>query len=76
LHRTPKTYNCEKIRKETNMKRPAEKLYRIRVVLTWFERCPKTKQTVLHLSARALRAITARDRDHITTVEIKRRFRV
>jgi hypothetical protein len=58
------------------MRRPPEKLYRIKVVLTWFERGDPSHQAIPDLYERAMQAISAKDQRHITGVEVKRRFRV
>jgi len=63
-------------REVTMAKRPAEKLYRIKVVLTWFARADHTKQAIKKLSAAAVSVICPGSQRHITGVEIKRRFRV
>lgn len=58
------------------MKRPAEKLYRIKVTLTWFERHAPNRNAMKDLASRGARAVTSGDQHHITGVDVKRRFRV
>jgi hypothetical protein len=58
------------------MKRPAEKLYRVKVVLTWFMRHTRDAIAMKALSVEAVNAVQPSCQHHITAIEIKRRFRL
>jgi len=71
-----KRWKEKSYKKGVDMKRPAEKLYRIQVTMTWFERHVPDRKAVQDLSLKGLLAVTPRAQHRITAIEIKRRFRV